>query len=112
MISLVIRSVQPEHVGLLRDWMEQINGRRRDEALATLVDEGCTHERVVLLEGADGPVIVAVMEVESVERASNAAQHSSHLIDIEHRAVLRTAIGEQVAYELLLDLRHGPSQEL
>ena len=105
MIQLVVRKVKPEHVDLLRDWMGQLNGPRRGEALATLVDEGCTHERVVLIEGADGPVVIYVMEVESVEHARNAAENSTHPIDAEHRAVLDTAIGERVGYELLLDLR-------
>ena len=105
MIQLVVRKVKPECVDLFRDWMRQLNGPRRDEALATLVDEGCTHERVLLIEGADGPVVVYVMEVESVERSRNAAENSKHPIDAEHRAVLDAAIGERVEYELLLDLR-------
>jgi hypothetical protein len=105
MIKLVVRKVKPGHVDLLRDWMEQLNGPRREEALATLADEGCTHERAVLIEGADGPVVVYVMEVESVEQARNAVENSKHRIDAEHRAVLATAIGERVEYELLLDLR-------
>jgi pyridoxine/pyridoxamine 5'-phosphate oxidase len=105
MIQLVVRKVKPEHVDLFRNWMGELNGPRRDEALATFVDEGCTHERVLLIEGADGPVVVYAMEVESVEQARNAAETSKHSIDAEHRAVLDTAIGERVEYELLLDLR-------
>jgi pyridoxine/pyridoxamine 5'-phosphate oxidase len=105
MIQLVVRKVKLEHVDLFRNWMGELNGPRRDEALATLADEGCTHERVLLIEGADGPVVVYAMEVESVEQASNAAENSIHPIDVEHRAVLDVAIGERVEYELLLDLR-------
>jgi hypothetical protein len=105
MIQLVVRKVKPEHEDLLREWMKQINGPRRSEALATLSDEGCTHEMALLMQGADGPVVIHVMEVESVERSRNAAENSRHQIDAEHRIVLATAIGERVEYDLLLDLQ-------
>ena len=105
MIQLVVRKVKPEHEDLLREWMKQLDGPRREEALATLSDEGCSHERVVLIQGAEGPVIIHVMQVESEERSRNAAENSTHPIDEEHRVVLATAIGERVEYELLLDLQ-------
>jgi pyridoxine/pyridoxamine 5'-phosphate oxidase len=105
MIQLVVRKVKPEHVDLLREWMKQLDGPRRGEALATLSDEGCSHERVLLIQGADGPVVIHVMEVESVEQSRNAAQNSAHPIDAEHQVVLAAAIGDRVEYELLLDLQ-------
>ena len=74
------------------------------EALATLVSEGDSR-RGSFIEGADGPVVIYVTQVESVQPARNAAQHSTHPIDAEHRTVLDTALGERVGYELLLDLR-------
>lgn len=105
MIHLTIRKVNPEHVELFRDWMAQLNGPRREEALATLDNEGCSHELAVLVEGPDGPLIVYAMEVESVEKSRVAAENSTHPIDKEHRAVLDKAIGERPSLEKLLDLR-------
>jgi hypothetical protein len=50
----------------------------------------------MLIEGKDGPVLVYVMEVDDVERSQQAAVESSHLIDAEHKRVMRTAVGDAV----------------
>jgi hypothetical protein len=55
-IHLAIRKVNSEHLELFRDWMAQLDGPRREEALATLDDEGCSHELAVLIDGPDGPL--------------------------------------------------------
>lgn len=68
-------------------------------------DEGCSHEQAVLIEGKDGPLIVYVMEVEDVDRSKRAAVESKHPIDVQHQRVMRTAVGEAVPSEVLLDLR-------
>lgn len=85
--------------------MAEVNGPRRQEALATLVDEGCSHELAALIEGPDGPVVIYAMEVNNVEGPRAAADGSKHAIDKEHREVMDKAIGESVPYESLLDLR-------
>jgi len=103
-IHLAVREVKPEHLDLFRDWMGQLNGPRRAEALATLDDEGCSHEIVVLIEGPDGPLVIYAMEVESIERSRNAADNSTHPIDAEHRAILDRAIGDRPPLERILDL--------
>lgn len=105
MIHLAIRKVRPEHLNDLRAWMEQLNGPRREEALATLDAEGCSHELAVLVDGADGPLIIYVMEVESLERSREAVENSPHPIDHEHRAVLERSIGVAPTVERLLELR-------
>jgi hypothetical protein len=104
MLRVAIRHVHPEHVNDLREWLRTVDGPRREEALATLVDETCTHEQAFLIEGKDGPVVVYVMEVEDVERSRQAAERSSHLIDADHRRVMRRALGDAVPVEVLLDL--------
>ena len=73
MIHLAVRRVNPELLEIFREWMAQLNGPRRDEALATLVDEGCSHELVVLIEDPEGPLVICAMEVESIEKSSEAA---------------------------------------
>jgi hypothetical protein len=103
-IHLAVRRVNPEHLELFRQWMAQLNGPRREEALATLVDEGCSHELVTLVEGPDGPLVIYAMEVESIEKSREAANNSTHQIDKEHRAVMERAIGENLSLEKILDL--------
>ena len=104
MIHLAVRRVNPELLEIFRKWMAQLNGPRHDEALATLVDEGCSHELVGLIEGPDGPLVIYAMEVESIEKSSEAAHYSAHQIDKDHRAVIDRAIGERLSLEKILDL--------
>ena len=104
MIHLAVRRVNPEHLELFREWMAQLNGPRREEVLATLDDEGCSHELAVLVKGPDGPLIIYAMEVESIEKSRDAADNSTHRIDKEHRAVMDKAVGERPSLEKLLDL--------
>jgi Family of unknown function (DUF6176) len=84
--------------------MQEVDGPRRQEALATLFDEGCRHEQAYLIDGADGPVVVHIMEVEDVERSKVVGARSSHSIDEDHKVVLSQTLGDQVPAELLLDL--------
>lgn len=104
MINLVVRKVKSEELELFREWMGQLNGARRDEALATLADEGCSHEMAVLIEGPEGPLVIYAMEVESIEKSRAAADNSTHPIDKEHRAVMERALAERPTFEILLDL--------
>lgn len=104
MLRVALRHVRPEREDELRDWLRTVDGPRRAEALATLVDETCTHEQAFLIDGKDGPVIVHVMEVADVERSRRAPEISVHPIDADHRRVMRRALGDTVAAECLLDL--------
>jgi hypothetical protein len=94
----------PDHLELLREWLQTANGPRRSEALATLNDEGCRHEQAYLIEDVDSPAIIYVMEVEDAERSKAVAAQSIHPIDAEHRRVMGLALGDDVPAELLLDL--------
>lgn len=104
MLRVAIKQVRPDYVDELREWLRTVNDERRDEALATLGDETCTHEQAILIEGKDGPVIVHVMEVRDIARSISAARSSQHPLDAEHREVMRRATGADVPSELLLDL--------
>lgn len=104
MLRVAIRSVLPEEVDRLRAWLREVDGPRRQEALATLLDEGCRHEQAYLIDGVHGPVVVYVMEVEDVERSKSAGRDSRHAIDEDHKRVLSQTMGEAVPAELLLDL--------
>ena len=98
-------AINPGRSDKLREWLAAVNGPRREEALATLVDEGCTHEQAFLIEGAEGPVVVYVMEVDDIEASEEAARSSGHPIDADHNRVMEQAVGDPVPFELLLDLR-------
>ncbi len=104
MLRVAVRRVLPDKVDLLRDWLAQVNGPRRVEALATLVDEGCRHEMAFLMDGADGPVVIYVMEVDDIEASRAENVQSDHPIDIDHQRLMTEAIGEPLPLQLLLDL--------
>jgi hypothetical protein len=104
MLRFDIRQVNPGHSEQLRQWFKNAGGARRDEALATLKDEGCTHEQAILIEGKDGPLLIYVMEVEDVAQSREAVRSSQHAIDADHRRLLQEAVDGQASYEVLLDL--------
>jgi hypothetical protein len=105
MLRVAIRDVNPGRSDELREWFAEVNGPRREEALATLVDEGCTHEQVFLIEGTHGPVVISIMQVDDIEASQEAARSSRHPIDADHKRVMEHAVGASLASELLLDLR-------
>jgi hypothetical protein len=104
MLRVAVRHVNPEHVDLLRNWLSEVDGPRRAEALATLAQEGCSHEQALLVDGPDGPFIIYVMEVKDVEGSRRAGATSQHEIDAEHKRVMDLALGPDLPSELLLDL--------
>jgi uncharacterized protein DUF6176 len=107
LIQVAVRHINSENVEVLRAWLDQVGGPRRDEAIATLVDEGVSHEMVLLIKGSDAPVVIYFMEVEDPDKAHRAYETSEHPIDAEHRQVMSTVLGGPVESEILLDLRRG-----
>jgi hypothetical protein len=106
MLQLTVRSVHAEHVELLRDWLAQVGGPRRAEALQTLVDETIRHEMALLVDAPHGgPLLVYAIEVDDPAQSRRAVERSSHPIDVEHRRVMGTALGAEVPSQVLLDLR-------
>lgn len=105
MLRVAIRHVHPDQLDDLRGWFAEVAGSRRAEALATLKEEGCQHEKAILIEGKDGPVLIYLMEVEDEERSMRAAATSHHPIDADHRAVMQRTVGDPLSCETLLDLR-------
>lgn len=82
--------MHPDEVELLRAWLAEVNGPRRAQALATLEDEGCTHEAFPI-KAAGGPAVVYVMEVDDVDALRHAAVTSTREIDRDHRRVMTEA---------------------
>ena len=104
MLRVAVRRVDPAHLDELRAWLGTANGERRDEALATLADEGVRHEQAYLFRDAEGPLLLYVVEVDDLEAAAEAAARSTHPIDAEHSRIMRLAVGADVDLELALDL--------
>jgi hypothetical protein len=105
MLQLTVRRVHPEQVDVLREWLADVDGPRRAEALRTLVDETVRHEMAVLIETADGPLLIDAIEVEDPAQSRVASEQSTHPIDADHRRVMHAILGEPVPSEVLLDLR-------
>lgn len=104
MIHLSVRRLKRDHVEAVRAWLAQVETTRRDEAIATLLAEGVTHETAQLLETSDGPVLIYVMEADDIDRARAVGAASDAPIDAEHHAVMRAADDGPVPVETLLDV--------
>ncbi len=87
MLTVSFARIRAGQEGRLRDWLAELAGRQ-DEARQSLAQEGTRHEQLYVLPGAEGSVLVYVMEAEDVQRAYSAYGASQLPIDLEHRAVL------------------------
>jgi Family of unknown function (DUF6176) len=105
MIEVSVRRVKPGQEETVRSWLRQVGGSRRGEAAATLMEEGVTHETVVLFETSDGPMVIYAIEADDLDEAYDVASTSRHRIDADHKRIMESALGEPVPIELLLDLR-------
>ena len=87
MITVSFARIRPGQEARLRAWLAEL-ASRQDEARQSLAQEGTRHEQLYVLPGADGAVLVYVMEAEDVQQAYSAYGASQLSIDVEHRAVL------------------------
>jgi len=86
-----------------RAWGAEIMGRR-DEALATLRDEGVVAESVFLDSTDEGDFLIYYMKAESFERAGAALRASPHAIDAYHKEFMDDTWEAKTRLELLVDL--------
>jgi hypothetical protein len=107
MLRIAVRYIHPAEVENLRDWFTQLQTVRRDEAIATLVDEAVSHETALLIPNDGRPILVYAMEVDDPVLAQASAQSGRHPIDAEHRAVTEAAVCGIPEHETMLDLRPG-----
>lgn len=107
MIKLAVRYVKPEEEHTLRQWLSELN-RRRDEVLATFVQEGARQEQAYLAEIAGRSVLIYVMDAEDHEHAARAFKESTLPLDLEHRRVMDRVLGERVKVELLFECTKEP----
>jgi len=95
--------LNPGMIDRAREWAAVINSRR-DEALATLHDEGVTIESVFLERAQDGDYLIYYMRARSFEEAARAVSESQHEIDAYHQRFKREAWASQTELEALVDL--------
>lgn len=95
--------LRPGSLERVREWAETLN-ERRDEALATLRDEGVTIESAFLERATDGDFLIIYMRASDLDSAVGAAAHSAHPIDAYHQEFKREAWQGGEALELLVDL--------
>lgn len=105
MIHLVARRVRADHRDRVIKWLREVDGPRRAEALSALAEEGVDHETAMLLDTADGPILIYAMQTDDRDRSLSVADASDRPIDAEHRAVMRAADEGPATAQILLDLR-------
>ncbi|MFN0057766.1 MAG: DUF6176 family protein [Planctomycetota bacterium] len=103
MLRVVIRRIRPEKEPRLRAWLAELNSRA-DEVRETFRGETVRAEQAYIVAGAEGPLLVYVMEAEDFERGSKAYAASHHKIDKEHRAVMRECLAESPKVDPLYDV--------
>lgn len=101
--SCVKIKLKPGSVPRAREWAMVINARR-EEALATLRDEGVVLECAFLDQTPEGDFLIYVMKAESFQKAKEAAQRSSHEIDDYHLKFKEETWEDGKKLEILIDL--------
>ena len=104
MLKVRVSRVRPDKVGRLKDWLAEAS-RRADEVRETYANEGVRQEQGYLLDTADGPLFVYVIDVADYDAAVRAFRDSALPIDAEHKAVLAEVLDGEVDVPLLLDIR-------
>lgn len=104
MLQLTLRYVHSDEVENLRQWFTQLQTTRRDETIATLIDETVTQETAVLIPNEGNPILIYAMEVEDPVQSKASASSGKHPIDAEHRAITHAAINGTPEHEIILDI--------
>ncbi|HVE56416.1 MAG TPA: DUF6176 family protein [Pyrinomonadaceae bacterium] len=103
--------LKPDSIEKVRMWAKTVN-ERRNEALATLRDEGVILETVFLDQNTEGDFLIYLMKAESFERAKEAVQKSVHAIDEYHQNFKRECWTDGKKLEMLIDLDRMPRNQI
>lgn len=95
--------LKPNSTERAREWARVIN-ERKDEALATLRDEGVIWETVFLDQTSEGIFLIYLMKAESLERAKDVVKNSIHTIDEYHQNFKHDCWEDGKRLEMLVDL--------
>jgi hypothetical protein len=103
MLRVAISRVRPEKEARLRTWLAELNSRA-DEVRETFRDETVRAEQAYIVGGADGPLLVYVMEAADFDRGAKAYATSHHKIDAEHREVMRECLADSPRVDPVYDV--------
>jgi hypothetical protein len=109
MLRFIVKRPHPDRVEQMLDWFAELEGPRRDEAVATFGHEGIRHEQAVLVQTSDGPLLVYMMEIDESAPTTPPAERPAYAIDTDHRNAMTTALDleHEVDARVVLDLRAG-----
>jgi hypothetical protein len=99
--------LKPNSIEKVRAWARTID-ERKEEALATLRDEGVMLETVFLDQTSEGDFLIYLMKAESFEKAKEAVKHSAHAIDEYHQNFKKETWETGKKLEMLIDLDRIP----
>jgi arabinogalactan endo-1,4-beta-galactosidase len=95
--------LKPNSLEKVQEWKRVIN-ERKDEALATLRDEGVILETVFLDQTSEGDFLIYFMKAESFDKAKEVFEKSVHAIDAFHQKFKNETWEGGKKLELLIDL--------
>ena len=104
MLQLSVRLVHADQVDTLKSWFHEIETTRRNEAVATLVDETVDQETAILVEVGDQHLLVYAMDVRDPDQARRSADSGKHPIDADHQRVLQRVLAGTPSHEKILDI--------
>ncbi|AYG02916.1 DUF6176 family protein [Gryllotalpicola protaetiae] len=104
MINLTIRRLHDDQVQTVIDWLAEVDGPRRDEAIETLVAEGVRHETAAVLRTGDGSYLIYAMEADDFERVRAVGAASDADIDKKHHEVMAAALTGRSDVTRVLDI--------
>lgn len=106
--SCVVIELKKNSLGRVREWAAFIN-THREEALATLKNEGVTIESFFLVKLEDKDYLIGFMRAKSMEKAHEAVKQSLSEIDAYHQQFKKDTWLNGYRGELLVDLfeNHG-----
>ncbi len=95
--------LKPDSLPRVREWAAEIN-MRKDEALATLEDEGVVLESFFLDSSEHGDYLIGYLRAGSLKQAAEEVAVSTYDIDAYHTAFQRDTWDAGERLELLVDL--------
>jgi hypothetical protein len=108
-VSCVVVELKPGSIGRVKEWAKFILDNR-EEALATLENEGVTIESFFFLTLESKDYLIGYMRAKSMERAHEAVKHSLSQVDAYHQQFKKdTWVGGATA-ELMFDLSRVQSE--
>src|SRR5690606_38620809 len=102
-VSCVVIELKPDSLDRVKAWAEFILDNR-DDAIATLENEGVTIESFFLLKIESKDYLVGYMRAKSMERAHEVVKHSLSKVDAYHQQFKNGTWAKGIKSELMFDL--------